>query len=95
MTRATGVDPRRRLLVCGGLLAGAFDGKFTAPRLKDNMAFIDAELEKSEWLAGETQSTPIGTPRASDISGVIFAAGRTPPCPGLAPWLSLISIIFT
>ena len=34
-------------------------------------------------------------PRASAISGVTFAPGRTPPWPGLAPWLSLTSIIFT
>ena len=29
------------------------------------------------------------------ISGVTFGPGSTPPWPGLAPWLSLISIIFT
>jgi hypothetical protein len=28
---------------------------------------------------------------AATISGVIFAAGRMPPAPGLAPWLILIS----
>ena len=44
---------------------------------------------------GDTQSTPTGTPRAAAISGVTFGPGSTPPCPGLAPWLSLISIIFT
>ena len=50
-------------------------------------------VEKAECPAGETQSTPIGTPRASAISGVILAAGRTPPWPGLAPWDSFTSII--
>jgi hypothetical protein len=29
------------------------------------------------------------------ISAVIFSLGRRPPLPGLAPWASLISIIFT
>jgi hypothetical protein len=45
--------------------------------------------------AGETQSTPTGTPRAAAISGVTLGPGSTPPWPGLAPWLSLSSIIFT
>jgi hypothetical protein len=45
--------------------------------------------------AGDRQSTLIGTPRAAAISAVTFGAGSTPPWPGLAPWLSLISIIFT
>ena len=51
--------------------------------------------KKALWRAGEWQSRPIGTPRASAISAVTLGANRTPPCPGLAPWLSLISIIFT
>jgi hypothetical protein len=38
---------------------------------------------------------PIGMPRIFAISGVIFAAGSTPPRPGLAPWLSLISMART
>ena len=50
---------------------------------------------KAECCAGEMQSTPTGTPRASAISGVTFAAGSMPPCPGLAPCDSLISTIFT
>jgi hypothetical protein len=45
--------------------------------------------------AGDTQSCPTGTPRASAISGVTLGPGSTPPWPGLAPWLSLSSIIFT
>ena len=49
----------------------------------------------AEWRAGEMQSTPIGTPRASAISGVTLAPGSTPPWPGLAPCDSLISIILT
>ena len=47
------------------------------------------------WLAGDMQSTPTGTPRAAAISGVTLAPGSTPPWPGLAPWLSLISTILT
>ncbi len=43
---------------------------------------------------GETTSLPASTPRASAISGVTFSPGRMPPCPGLAPWDSLTSIIF-
>jgi hypothetical protein len=45
--------------------------------------------------AGDTQSTPIGTPRVTEISALTFAAGSTPPWPGLAPCDSLISIILT
>ena len=52
-------------------------------------------VENALCFAGETQSTPCGTPRASAISFETFAAGSTPPCPGLAPCESLISIIFT
>ena len=52
-------------------------------------------VEKALWRDGETQSSPIGTPRVAAISGVTLCLGRIPPCPGLAPWLSLISIIFT
>ena len=52
-------------------------------------------VENALCDAGETQSTPTGTPRASAISTVTLGPGNTPPWPGLAPWLSLISIIFT
>jgi hypothetical protein len=50
-------------------------------------------VENAEWRDGETQSTPIGTPRVSEISRLTLAAGSTPPCPGLAPWLNLSSTI--
>lgn len=52
-------------------------------------------VEKALWADGEMQSTPIGTPRAAAISGVTLAPGSTPPWPGLAPWLSLISMSLT
>ena len=52
-------------------------------------------VEKAECFAGEMQSTPTGTRRASAISGVTLAPGSTPPWPGLAPWESFTSIIFT
>ncbi len=58
-------------------------------------AIISSGVEKALWRGGEMQSWPSGTPRVRAISGVTFAAGSTPPWPGLAPWLSLISIIFT
>ena len=48
---------------------------------------------KAEWLAGDMQSSPKGTPRVSAISGVTLDAGNTPPWPGFAPWDNLISII--
>jgi len=44
---------------------------------------------------GDTQSTPMGTPRAAAISSVTLGPGSTPPWPGLAPWLSFNSIILT
>ncbi|MNV61941.1 hypothetical protein D3C71_1544680 [compost metagenome] len=49
----------------------------------------------AECFDGDTQSTPIGTPRVTEISALTLAAGSTPPWPGLAPWDSLISIILT
>jgi hypothetical protein len=52
-------------------------------------------VSKAPCAAGDTQSMPAGTPRVAAISGVTLAPGRMPPCPGLAPWLSLISIILT
>jgi len=58
-------------------------------------SIISSGVEKAEWRAGEMQSWPMGTPRVRAISSVTLAAGSTPPCPGLAPWLSLISIILT
>jgi len=39
------------------------------------------------------QSSSMGTPRIREISSETFAAGSTPPCPGLAPWLTLSSTI--
>ena len=39
------------------------------------------------------QSLPSSTPRIAAISAVTLAPGSTPPWPGFAPWLSLISII--
>ena len=56
---------------------------------------ISSGLPNALCAAGEMQSTHGGTPRASAISGVTLAPGSTPPWPGLAPWLSLISIILT
>ncbi len=50
---------------------------------------------KALWRSGDRQSRPIATPRASAMAGDTLAAGRMPPCAGLAPWLSLSSTIFT
>ena len=58
-------------------------------------AINSSGVENRLWAAGETQSTPSGTPRAWAISGVTLGPGSTPPWPGLAPWLSLISTILT
>ena len=52
-------------------------------------------VENAECVAGDTQSCPMGTPRVAAISALTFAAGSTPPWPGLAPWDSFSSIIFT
>jgi hypothetical protein len=56
-------------------------------------SIISIGVENAECLAGETQSRPMGTSRMREISSVTFAAGSTPPWPGLAPCDSLISII--
>jgi glutathione S-transferase len=37
----------------GGLLAAGFDAKFTAPRIQENLAFINDQLGQSEWFAGD------------------------------------------
>ncbi|MNE41572.1 hypothetical protein D3C80_1356510 [compost metagenome] len=52
-------------------------------------------VRKALCAAGEMQSLPARTPRVSAISALTLCPGRIPPWPGLAPWLSLISIIFT
>ena len=52
-------------------------------------------VENALCADGETQSWPTGMPRAAAISRVTLAPGSMPPCPGLAPWLILISIILT
>jgi hypothetical protein len=51
--------------------------------------------EKAECAFGLMQVTPTGIRRIRAISGVTLAPGSTPPRPGLAPWLSLISIART
>ena len=56
---------------------------------------ISIGVANAAWLAGETQSTHAATPRAAAISSVTLGPGSTPPWPGLAPWLSFNSIIFT
>ena len=40
---------------------------------------ISIGVENALCAGGEMQSTPIGTPRASAISGLILAAGNMPP----------------
>ena len=52
-------------------------------------------VPNSVCAAGDTQSSPTATPRASAISGVTFGPGSTPPWPGLAPCDSLISMSLT
>src|SRR5262245_12768723 len=47
-------------------------------------SIIPIGVEKAECLTGETQSWPMGTSRMREISRVTFAAGNTPPWPGLA-----------
>ena len=56
---------------------------------------IPAGESNAEWPDGDRQSSQAGTPRTRAISSVTFAAGNSPPWPGFAPWLSLISVIFT
>ena len=56
---------------------------------------ISTGVLKALWLEGLMQSTPTGTPRAAAISGVTLAPSSMPPWPGLAPWLSLISMSLT
>ncbi len=52
-------------------------------------------VEKTRCAGGLTHFSPCGTWRTSAISCVTFFAGRTPPMPGFAPWLSLSDTHFT
>ena len=56
---------------------------------------ISRGVVNAECDAGEMQSTPSGTSRASEISAVTLEPGSTPPRPGLAPWDSLIVMPLT
>jgi hypothetical protein len=56
---------------------------------------ISSGVAKALCAPATRSPVPTGTPRAAAISGVTLGPGSTPPWPGLAPWLSLISIIFT
>jgi hypothetical protein len=70
------------------------DAELEADRRNSPMnPIISSGFENAPWRAGEMQSRPTGTPRIAAISAETLAAGSTPPWPGLAPWLSLISII--
>src|SRR5262249_59695212 len=55
---------------------------------------ISTGVEKAECRAGETQSMPIGTPRAAAISMLTFAAGSTAPWARLGPWVNFCLAIF-
>ena len=52
-------------------------------------------VRNTEWADGLTHFSPCGTSRIRAISALTLAAGRTPPMPGLAPWLSLSETILT
>ncbi len=62
-------------------------------RISPMKVTISRGVENAPWVAGEMQSSPMATPLILDISSETFAAGSTPPCPGLAPWLTLSSTI--
>src|SRR5260370_40447893 len=64
-------------------------------RISRRNSIIPTGVEKEEWLDGDMQSWPIGTPRVREISAETLAAGNTPPCPGFAPWLIFSSTILT
>src|SRR6266853_3280891 len=64
-------------------------------RISPMNSIIPTGVEKQEWLDGDMQSWPIGTPRVREISAETLAAGNTPPCPGFAPWLIFSSTILT
>ena len=63
------------------------------------MRSMNSSMPSTSWKAvcpaGLLQSTPTGMPRMAAISGVTLAPGSMPPRPGLAPWLSLISMART
>jgi hypothetical protein len=70
-------------------------GSPVASATRSTNAISPSTSENAEWAAGLAQSRPIGTPRMRAMCSVTFAAGSSPPSPGLAPWDSLISIART
>src|ERR1700746_2419304 len=62
-------------------------------RILATNCIISIGVEKALWQGGEIQSSPMATPRILETSSDTFAAGSTPPWPGLAPWLILSSTI--
>ena len=52
-------------------------------RSRSMNCIISIGVEKALWQAGETQSTPTGTPRAAAISGVTFGARQHAAVAGL------------
>ena len=70
-------------------------GRPVRPAMVSTKSSMLSTSEKALCADGLRQSRPGWMPRAAAISGVTFAAGSTPPRPGLAPWLSLISIART
>ena len=63
-------------------------------QLRDERAAVPSGVENA-WMRGREAVLPTSTWRISAISAVTFSPGRMPPCPGLAPCDSLISIILT
>ena len=56
---------------------------------------ISTGVEKAEWDDGEMQSSPIGTPRVSEISRLTLSAGSFAAMAPPMPWLSFSSTILT
>ena len=74
-------------LEAGGLAAGQ------PPHLGDEGHHLQRRRERPVRRPARCSPRPCATPRILEISSETLAAGSTPPCPGLAPWLILSSTI--
>ena len=70
-------------------------GRPVRSRMQAILSSSSSTLAMSRCRFGLIESRPSGMPRICAISAVTFAAGSTPPLPGLAPCDSLISNAFT
>ena len=56
------------------LIAAGFKGRFIKPRLKQNLDYLESELEKNDWFAGE-QMTAADVQMSFPLEAAVSRAG--------------------